>query len=88
MADVIKVTSVLQNVFEFADGDTRTVTLDNPADSIKAGDSVAAAAVQSWADYAKTNNLIIGDKSGAALSGIISSKVIEGTSTSLDLTTD
>lgn len=85
MADISATKSVLQNVVEFADGDTRTINLDNPADSIKAGDSGAIAAVQAWADYAVTHNILIGDKAGTALTGIRSSKVIDSTDTVLDL---
>ena len=80
MADVITSKSVLQNVFEFEDEDTRTVNVLNPVDSL------TAAQVQAWADFAKDNNLIIGDKAGALLTGIQSSKRIDSTQTKLDLT--
>ena len=80
MADIIKTKNVLTNVFSFADGDTRTLNLDNPNDSITAAD------VQAWGDFAKNNNLILGDKAGAVLEGIISSKILERTETTLDLT--
>ena len=85
MADIITNKVVLQNVMGFVDGDTRTITIVNPADSIAAGDATAAAAVQAWADYAKDNELLIGDKQGAQLEEILSSKVIDGTTTVLDL---
>lgn len=80
MADIITNKSVLSNVFGFEDEDTRTVNLLNPVDSLTAED------VQAWADYAKEHNLIIGDKAGADLSGILSSKRIDNTQTKLDLT--
>jgi len=79
MADIIKNKKVLQNVFEFADGDTRTLNIDNPIDSL------TSAQVQEWADYAKTNNILIGDKGGAALDGIKSSVVVDNEQTILDL---
>ena len=88
MADVVVTKSVLQNVVGFVDGDTRTITIDNPAASIASGDATAKAAVQAWFDYAKTNNILIGDKAGAALEELQSSKVIDSTSTMLDLSTD
>lgn len=80
MADIITNKSMLSNVFGFEDEDTRTVNLLNPVDSLTAED------VQAWADYAKEHNLIIGDKAGADLSGILSSKRIDNTQTKLDLT--
>ena len=79
MADIIKNKKVLQNVFEFTDGDTRTLNIDNPIDSL------TSAQVQEWADYAKTNNILIGDKAGAALDGIKSSVVVDNEQTILDL---
>ena len=79
MADIIKTKKVLQNVFEFTDGDTRTLNIDNPIDSL------TSAQVQEWADYAKTNNILIGDKAGAALDNIKSSVVIDKEQTILDL---
>lgn len=38
MADMVKIKDTLQLVAEFADGDTRTITLDNPRDSLIAQD--------------------------------------------------
>ena len=82
MADITTNKSTLQNVFGFVDGDTRTVNLDNPKDTL------TTAQVQEWADYAKDHNLLIGDKAGALLDGIKSSKKIDKLSTKLDLTND
>lgn len=80
MADIVTTKKVLQTVEEFTDGDTRTINIDNPIDSITAAD------VQAWHDFAKDNNLLIGDKAGAALDKIRSSKVIDSKQTILDLT--
>ena len=79
MADIITEKNTLHNVFDFVDGDTRTINLDNPNDSITTAD------VRAWADFAKTNKLLIGDKTGAALDDIKSSKVIKSRQTIVDL---
>ena len=77
--DIITTKSTLQNVFEFVDGDTRIVNVDDPQDSL------TAEAVQEWAAFAVTNQILLGDKTAAALSGIKSSKKINATDTNLDL---
>lgn len=79
MADVTKSTRVLQLVGNFADEDTRTFTLDNP----KA--NVTASEINALSSFMQTNNILIGDKNGAAFSRINSAKVIEGTTVYLDL---
>ena len=80
MADVITNKQVLSAVVGFADGDDRTINLDNPKDDL------TSAQVQAWIDYAKDNDLIIGDKTGAKLVDIISADIIDKTSTDLDIT--
>lgn len=85
MADVTTNKNVLQLVASFADDDDRTFTLDNPAASIAAGDSVAAAAVLDLSDYIAKNQIILGDKTGADFVRIKSAKVIKGTTTYYDL---
>lgn len=75
--DTITTKSTLQNVFMFADGETRTVNIDDPKDTI------AAADVQAWAQFAIDNQLLISDKSGAALTALKSSKKIDATNTKL-----
>lgn len=77
--DIITTKSTLQNVFEFADGDMRTVNVDDPKDTL------TAAAVQEWAAFAVDNQILLGDKTAAALSGIKSSKKINAVNTNLDL---
>ncbi|MBD3878233.1 MAG: DUF2922 domain-containing protein [Quinella sp. 1Q5] len=79
MADIITTKKVLQNVFTFADGDTRTVNIPNPKDNL------TAEQVQAWADFAVQNQILIGDKTAAALTGIQSSKILDVTSTDVDI---
>ena len=75
--DTITTKSTLQNVFLFTDGDTRTVNIDDPKDTI------TAAEVQAWANFAIENQILIGDKTGAALASLKSSKRIDATNTKL-----
>lgn len=69
----------LKLVMTFADEDTRTMTITNPAASIAAADSVAAAAINDLSSYLYNNQVFIGDKSGAAFNRIGSAKIIDKT---------
>lgn len=57
MADIIRQTKTLSLEAEFIDGDTRTITLDNPKDSLTAADIDAITPIM-----IKT---LVGDKTGA-----------------------
>lgn len=57
MADIIRQTKTLSLEAEFIDGDTRTITLDNPKDTLTAADIDATATIMT-----KT---LVGDKLGA-----------------------
>lgn len=78
MADIIKEKNVLSLEMEFADGDTRTLTIDNPKETL------GAAAINSLASYAVNNKLIVGDKAGANFTRFKTAKVTHGTTTYLD----
>ena len=80
MADKVTTTSTLQMVAEFVDGDDRTINLDNPNTAIN-----LAAGVVNLGNYAKTNQVIIGDKAGAAFKDFKSAKVIQKTVRKFDL---
>ena len=86
MADITVSKNVLKIVAGFADDDDRTFTVDNPAASISAGDSIAAAAIQELSDFIRQNQIIIGDKNSADFTRIKSAKVVSGTTTYFDLT--
>ena len=85
MADVIKTKNVLSLVAEFADGDDRTINLDNPSTLISAAGTSAATAINNVGTYAKNNSVLIGDKDGASFVKFKSAKVVETTTTVLDL---
>lgn len=79
MADVVKTRGTLQLVAEFADGDDRTLALDNPKYD------VTAAAINAAANFAKQNNLILGDKASANFTRFKSAKKVATTTRYLDL---
>lgn len=66
-------------VVEFYDSDNRTVTFDNPRPDLTAAD------VNAVVNYMKTNQPVIGDKTGASIVGASSYKTVEKTNTKLDL---
>ena len=81
MADIVKSKNTLSVENEFADGDTRTINLENPNTAIN-----LAAAVKNIGAFAKTNQVILGDKTGAAFTRIKSAKLTNRQTTYLDLT--
>lgn len=80
MADVQKETATLSLVAEFADDDTRTITLENPVSGI------SASAINALGAAAKNGNVLIGDKAGAAFTRFKSAKKKSTVTTNYDLT--
>ena len=80
MADVVKNERELKIVLGFADDDDRTITADNPNTALNLG-----ACVASLGTYVKDNNVFLGDKNGAASTGIKSAKIVNQKTTYLDL---
>lgn len=56
MADIVKMSSVLNIECVFLDGDTRTITLKNPRSDISSSD------IENLQTFMKDNNIIIGDR--------------------------
>ncbi len=79
MADTVKSSNDLKMEFGFYDGDTRTVTLENPRPDLTAAD------IKAVGTLAKNTNPIIGDKGGARVVGINTAKIFEKTDYNLDL---
>lgn len=79
MADITKTTNKLSILTSYSDGDTRTITLDNPKASI------AASEIDSLNSFIADNNLLIGDKNGASFAGITEARVVTTTTKYLDL---
>lgn len=78
MSDTTKTTKQLKLVAGFADGDDRTISVDNPknditAEQINALKPYAIAAIQ-------------GDKAGSEMTGWRDAKIVEATTVYLDIT--
>ena len=79
MADTVKNTYILKIKLGFADGDTRTINLDNPRSDL------TAAEIYEVSQFIKNNNLLLGDKYGADSAGILTADIVQSTKTMLDL---
>lgn len=79
MADTRKETYVLKIKLGFADGDTRTINLDNPKNDLQASE------IHNLSNFIKNNNLLLGDKYGADSAGILYADIVESTKTTLDI---
>lgn len=80
MADTVQTSSALNIELGFVDGDTRTLSINDPKTNINLG-----AAAASIGSFVKDNNILIGDKAGAASSGIKGAKLVTNKTTKLDL---
>ena len=76
--DTTKSTNQLKLVAGFIDGDDRTISLDNPRDSITAADISAMDSI--------TAGVLFGDKAEAEFMRWKSAKTVETTTVYLDLT--
>ena len=81
MADKVKTVKELKLVAGFSDGDDRTLSFPNPADNLTKTQITATAFVNA------AKAVLLGDKTGADMTGWKSAKVFESTTTYLDLTT-
>lgn len=80
MADKTTTEYVLQMKAEFADGDDRTISVENPNTAINLG-----AAVYSLQSFLQNHSVIIGDKNRAAFSQFRYANNVTKTRTELDL---
>lgn len=81
MADKVQTTHAVAMVAEFSDGDTRTITQDNPISNTAS----LVSAINAFGSYVKTNSILVGDKAGGSFMGIKEAKVRTTTSTKFDL---
>ena len=79
MSDIYKQSYILKIKLGFADGDTRTINLDNPRNDL------TAAEVYEVSQFIKNNNLLLGDKYGADSAGILTADIVQSAKTTLDL---
>ena len=79
MADIYKQNYILKIKLGFADGDTRTINLDNPRNDLQASE------IHQLSNFIKNNNLLLGDKYGADSAGILTADIVQSAKTTLDL---
>lgn len=77
MADIVSTKKTLQLVAEFIDGDTRTITLENPKASLTAADIDATTSLMLQG--------LIGDKTGAHFYRWKTAAVIDKNTIELDI---
>lgn len=79
MADTYKNTRQVKLQAAFDDGDTRIITLDNPREGLTESDITALNSL--------ATGVLIGDKTGAAFTGFVAAKYVDGTEITIDLNT-
>ena len=79
MSDIYKQSYILKIKLGFADGDTRTINLDNPRNDLTASE------INELSNFIKNNNLLLGDKYGADSAGILTADIVQSAKTTLDL---
>lgn len=79
MADLIKTETTLRIDTVFVDGDTRTITLKNPRDSLTSSD------ISSLNTFMQTNNIIVGDKAGGTFGKIKAATTVQKNTITLDI---
>lgn len=84
MADVTKVRNTIQVVAEFSDGDDRTLSFDNPKATLTTDQ--LAAQINEASAYAKTHQVILGDKEQAEFVRFKTARKVANTTKYLDLT--
>lgn len=78
MADTITTKKSLQLTLGYADGNSGSLIIENPKDSIAATD------IDDLNGYIVNNNILLGN-SGAACTGIIKAETIENEKTKIEL---
>ena len=81
MADKQSSTYTVAMVAEFSDGDTRTLTQNDPLPD----NASLVAAINAFASYARTNNILVGDKAGGTFTRIKEAKKRTVTSVKYDI---
>ena len=79
MADTVTSSRELKLGMKFYDGDTRTLTDDNPRGGLSATD------IHDLEAFMISKNILLGDKGGAQFVGFDSAKIYEKTKIQVDL---
>ena len=62
-ADTVTSSSTGNLIVEFYDGDTRTLSIDDPQENLTASD------INGFVNWLKSNQPLVGDKAGASITG-------------------
>lgn len=81
MADSISSSKTVSMTIEFSDGDTRTLTQNNPLTN---ADSLVAA-INDFDAYCKANSILVGDSASGSYMRMKEAKIINRTTTNFDL---
>lgn len=81
MADKVSTTKTVSMVAEFTDGDTRTITQNNPLTD----QASLVSAINAFNTYVATNQILIGDKAAGAYVRIKEAKIVNKTTTKFDI---
>lgn len=79
MSDIISTSSYLDVNCYFVDGDNRNLKIKNPTDTI------SAETITELNSFIAANNLLIGDKTGAAFGRIVKASKVEMSTTTLEI---
>ena len=78
-ADTVVSSSVANLLVDFYDGDNRTLPIDDPRNDLAASD------VHAFETFLKTSQPLIGDKTGASITGVSKCTIIDKTDIKFDL---
>lgn len=78
-ADTVISSNVANLLVDFYDGDNRTLTIDNPRSDLTASD------VRAFETTLKTTQPLIGDKTGASVTGVSKCTIVEKVDVKFDL---
>lgn len=79
MSDKITAFNQFKLDLYFVDGDTRTITLNNPKSTLSSSE------ISELNSFMQANNVVIGDRTGATFGKITKGRRVTGTKTSLDI---
>lgn len=79
MSDTVSTSTYLDIDCYFVDGDSRKLKIKNPTDTI------AAENITELNSFIAANNLLVGDKTGAAFGRIVKASKVETSTTTLEL---
>ncbi len=78
-ADTVTSSSTANLIVEFYDGDNRTLSIDDPRSDLSAEE------VHSFATVLRNTQPLVGDKTGASITGISKCTIVEKTDVKFDL---